>query len=311
MPIPTPIDLSNIRPIPIARRTNKVRVDNFARAPKPDASFSDFLASLPNGTVGKDFTEFVAHVVSAASAHRTVAIGIGGHVIKCGLSPVLIDLMERGILSSVAMNGATAIHDTEIAMIGETSEDVATNLEDGTFGMAGETADFINHAVRPNEGYGIALGRAIARADLPFKEKSVLYHAARLELPATVHVALGTDIVHQHPSADGAAIGGASLTDFRIFCSVVSGLEGGVFINFGSAVILPEVFLKALTVARNLGHKVEHFVTANFDMIRHYRPQVNIVARPTSTGGKGYYFVGCHEIMIPLLAQAILEIGEW
>jgi hypothetical protein len=310
MPIPTPIDLSNIRPIPIAQRTNKVRVADFARAPKPDASFSDFLASLPNVTVGKNFLAFVGHVVSAARAHRTVAIGIGGHVIKCGLAPVLIDLMERGILSSVAMNGATAIHDTEIAMIGETSEDVATNLEDGTFGMAGETADFINHAVRQDEGYGIALGRAIAQADLRFKEKSVLYHAARLKLPATVHVALGTDIVHQHPSADGAAIGNASLTDFRILCSVVSGLEGGVFINFGSAVIIPEVFLKALTVARNLGHTVEHFVTANFDIIRHYRPQVNIVARPTSTGGKGYYFVGSHEIMIPLLAQAVLVRGD-
>ena len=311
MPIPTPIDLSNIRTIPIARRTNKVRVADFARAPKPDASFEDFLASLPNGTVGKDFTEFVGHVVESASAHRTVAIGIGGHVIKCGLAPVLIDLMERGILTSVAMNGATAIHDTEIAMIGQTSEDVAANLEDGTFGMAGETADFINHAVRPKEGYGIALGRAIAQADFPFKEKSILYHAARLKLPATVHVALGTDIVHQHPSADGAAIGSASLMDFRIFCAVVSGLEGGVFINFGSAVILPEVFLKALTVARNLGHQVERFVTANFDMIRHYRPQVNIVHRPTSTGGKGYYFVGCHEIMMPLLAQAILVTGDW
>ena len=311
MPIPTPIDLKGIKPIPIAERTNKVRVEDFARAPKPGASFSDFLSSLPNVSVGRDFVEFVEHIVRAAAAHRTIAIGIGGHVVKCGLSPILVDLMQRGILSSVAMNGATAIHDTEIAMIGATSEDVATNLEDGTFGMAGETADFINHAVQQDEGYGLALGRAIAQANCPFKEESILYHAALLKIPATVHVALGTDIVHQHPSADGAAIGRASLTDFRIFCSVLSGLEGGVFINFGSAVILPEVFLKALTVVRNLGHQVEHFVTANFDMIRHYRPQVNVVDRPTSTGGKGYYFIGCHEIMIPLLAQAILVSGEW
>ncbi|MFH1008363.1 MAG: hypothetical protein V1800_12820 [Candidatus Latescibacterota bacterium] len=311
MPIPPPIDLSGIRTLPICRRTNKVGVGDFARAPKPGASFAAFLASLPNVTVGKDFVEFVGHVAEAARAHRTIAIGIGGHVVKCGLSPVLIDLMERGIISSVALNGATAIHDTEIAMIGGTSEDVATHLEDGTFGMASETAEFINKSIRQDEGYGVALGEAIARADLPFKEKSILYHAARLKIPATVHVAIGTDIVHQHPSADGAAIGSASLTDFRIFCSVVSGLEDGVFINFGSTVILPEVFLKALTVARNLGHQVAHFVTANFDMIRHYRPQENIVTRPTSTGGKGYYFIGCHEIMIPLLAQAILECGDW
>ena len=310
MPVPTPIDLRGIQPIPIAERTNKVTVEDLARAPKPGASFSDFLSALPNVLAGRDFVEFVEHVVEAASAHRTIAVGIGGHVVKCGLSPVLVDLMQRGILSSVAMNGATAIHDTEIAMIGETSEDVATHLEDGTFGMAGETADFINHAVQEDEGYGMALGRAIAQANLPFKGKSILYHATRLEIPATVHVAIGTDIVHQHPSADGAAIGRASLTDFRIFCSILSGLEGGVFINFGSAVILPEVFLKALTVVRNLGYKVEHFVTANFDMIRHYRPQMNVVDRPTSIGGKGYTFIGYHEIMIPLLAQAILESAK-
>jgi rfaE bifunctional protein nucleotidyltransferase chain/domain len=237
-----------------------------------------------------------------------VAAGIGGHVIKCGLAPLLIEWMQRGWLSAIAMNGAAAIHDVEIAVCGSTSEDVAAGLEDGSFGMARETGEFINGGIADAAGgYGAALGRRIVEDDLPHRDRSVLAAAAELGIPATVHVAIGADIVHQHPSADGGAIGRASYEDFRTFCSVVASLEGGAYLNIGSAVILPEVFLKALTVARNLGHGVSEVFTADFDMIRHYRPRVNVVERPTLKGGTGTHFTGHHEIMVPLLDAALHE----
>jgi rfaE bifunctional protein nucleotidyltransferase chain/domain len=264
--------------------------------------------SLPDILIGKDFRELVRHLSTSIEAEKTISAGIGGHVIKCGMSPLLNDLMVRGWLSAIAMNGSAAIHDVEMAMCGSTSEDVAAGLEDGSFGMAHETGEFINTAINETkEGFGKALGRKIVASKLPYKDRSVLATAFEQDLPATVHVAVGTDIVHQHPTACGEAIGRASMSDFQTFCSVVATLSGGAYLNLGSAVILPEVFLKALTVARNLGHEVDSITTANFDMLQHYRPRVNVVQRPTQSSGQGYNFTGHHELMIPLLAQALQD----
>ncbi len=306
-----PIDLSGVRTYPLSERLSKVSLAGFAVPPHAGVSVGSFMRSLPEILVGAEFRRFVRELAEAVRAEKTVAAGIGGHVIKCGLAPLLIDLMRRGWISALAMNGATAIHDVEIAMGGSTSEDVAVGLEDGSFGMARETGEFINGAVRNAPGgYGSALGRRIVKANLPYRAHSVLAAAYELGLPATVHVAVGTDIVHQHPSADGGDIGRASFEDFRLFCAVVASLQGGAYLNIGSAVLLPEVFLKALTVARNLGHEVKNFLTANFDMIQHYRPRVNVVQRPTSGGGRGYAFTGHHELLIPLLSHALHEALE-
>ena len=301
-----PIDLSKVKTTPLSERGSKVALSGFATPAHSGASFGHFLASLPDILIGADFRQFARQLARAIQNKKTIAIGIGGHVIKCGLSPVLIDLMKRGYISAIAMNGATAIHDIEIAMHGQTSEDVAQGLRDGSFGMARDTGDFINHTINASAGgYGSALGKKITDTDLPHRNHSILANAHELDIPTTVHVAIGTDIVHQQPGASGEAIGRASFEDFRIFCSVVSTLEGGAYLNIGSAVILPELFLKALTIARNLGHTVDHFITANFDMIQHYRPRVNVVQRPTMQGGTGYAFTGHHELMIPLLAHAL------
>ena len=306
-----PIDLSGVRTYPLGERPSKVSLACFAAPPHAGASFGSFLRGLPEILVGAEFRSFIRELSAAIRAKKTVIVGIGGHVIKCGLSPVLIDLMRRGWISALAMNGATAIHDVEIAICGSTSEDVAVGMEDGSFGMAEETGEFINGAIRNvQEGYGAALGRRIVEADLPHMAQSVLGAAFELGLPATVHVAVGTDIVHQHPSADGESIGRTSFEDFRLFCAVVASLQGGAYLNVGSAVLLPEVFLKALTVARNLGHKVTDFITANFDMIQHYRPVVNVVQRPNLGGGRGYTFTGHHELLIPFLAQALHDALE-
>jgi len=238
---------------------------------------------------------------------------LGAHVIKCGLSPIVIDLINRGIIDCIALNGAGIIHDFEIAFQGKTSEDVERAIRDGSFGMAQETAGFINDAIKAgiksDLGVGKSMGKAIDQDNrLPYKNLSILHTAYKKGITVSVHVAIGTDIVHQHLSCNGAAVGQASLKDFHNFIAEVSKLgDGGVLINFGSAVILPEVFLKALTVARNLGYKVKNFTTANFDMIYHYRPEQNIVRRPTQDSGKGYYIIGHHEIMLPLLASAIIE----
>jgi rfaE bifunctional protein nucleotidyltransferase chain/domain len=303
-----PIDFSKIQTYPVSDRFSKVSHANFATPPTGGTSFGHFLTGLPDILIGHDFRNLIRSLSQSIQNEKTIAIGIGGHVIKCGLAPVLIDLMKRGWISAVAMNGATAIHDVEIAMQGQTSEDVAKGLKDGSFGMAKETGEFINGAIQTaTDGYGQALGKKLIETDQPHRHHSILASACELGIPATVHVAVGTDIIQQQPSANGEAIGRASFKDFERFCSVVASLEGGAYLNIGSMVVLPEVFLKALTVARNLGYVVDRFVTANFDMIQHYRPRVNVVQRPTMQGGTGYSFTGHHEIMVPLIAHALVE----
>ncbi|MDQ7838522.1 MAG: hypothetical protein RDU59_08520 [Thermodesulfobacteriota bacterium] len=306
-----PIDTGKIKTYSLKERESKVSREHFGRVLPPGARFSDFLQSLPDILAGSDLRAIVKRVAEAVRNGRPVLIGMGAHVIKVGLNPILIALMEKGVVSGLAVNGACIIHDTEIAMVGRTSEDVAVALGGGDFGMAEETAGFLNEAITrgAEEGLGLgeAVGRRILESGLPYAHLSLLATAARLDIPLTVHVAIGADIIHMHPKADGAAIGKTSLHDFRVFCSLVAMLDGGVYFNIGSAVILPEVFLKALSVARNLGHEVKQFTTVNMDFIRHYRPMTNVVSRPTMDGGQGYCLVGHHEIMVPLLAAAILE----
>jgi hypothetical protein len=232
-------------------------------------------------------------------------------VIKVGLNPILIDLMERGIISAIALNGAGIVHDTEIAMAGRTSEEVGDVLGNGAFGAAKETGEVVNAGINQGAEKGLGLGEGLGEyllaQDFPYNNMSLLATAKRLGIPLTVHVAMGTDIVHIHPSANGAAIGQTSHQDFRLFCALVADLEGGAYLNFGSAVLLPEVFLKALTLVRNLGHVANNFTTANFDFIRHYRTMTNVVNRPTMGGGKGYNIIGHHELLIPLLAATLLD----
>lgn len=310
MPI-APLDFTSLNTYSLHERHSKVTVADFAQPVKPGMTVRDLIANLPKQLAGKDFPELVERIAAAVTQKRPVLVGMGAHVIKVGLAPILIDLMERGIISALALNGAGIIHDAEIAMVGRTSEEVATVLGAGAFGAARETGEVLNQAINQGakEGIGLgdAVGNALLRQDFPFNEQSLLAQARRLGIPVTVHVAMGTDIIHIHPAADGAAIGQCSHHDFRVFCRLVSGLEGGVYLNLGSAVLLPEVFLKALTVVRNLGHVVQRFTTANFDFIRAYRPATNVVHRPTLEGGKGFNFTGHHELMIPLLAAAIVD----
>ena len=305
------IDLSKIKTIPLNVRKCKVSISDFARTGRKGGSFKDFYDSLPQILVAQDLRALVDAVVAAHKKKKMVILMMGAHVIKCGLSPLVIDLMKRGVIKAVALNGAGIIHDTEIAMIGRTSEDVGEGIINGSFGMAKETASFINEAINRgfSKGLGIgeALGANIVKSKLPHRDLSILATGFELDVPVTVHVAIGTDIIHQHPSANGEAIGEGSLLDFRNFIYSVSKLEEGVAINFGSAVILPEVFLKAVTVSRNLSFKLKTFTTANFDMISQYRPYQNILSRPTSMGGRGYNIIGHHEIMMPLLYRSIIE----
>ena len=306
------IDLAKLKTYPIARRKSKVKRQDFADIPFKGASFSDFYESLPSILAGNDLRNVVEAIVSAARKKRPVIAMMGAHVIKCGLNPVIIELIKKKVITAVAMNGSGAIHDFEIALIGKTSEGVDEALEDGSFGMAKETALYINgalgEAVEREIGAGQAIGKVIEEEKLSFKHLSILYNCVKLNIPATVHIAVGTDIVHQHPSCNGANTGEASLRDFHNFVEVVSRLgDGGVVLNIGSTVILPEVFLKALNVARNLGSKVKNFTACNFDIINHYRPYQNVVKRPVKSGGAGYTIIGHHEITIPLLAQAIIE----
>ncbi len=306
------IDLAKLKTYPISKRKSKVRHQDFARPPLKGASFSDFYNSLPNILSGESFRQVVDAVVSAYRRKRPVIAMLGSHVIKCGMNPVLIELIKKRIITAISMNGSGAIHDFEVALIGKTSEDVDEALEDGSFGMAKETALYINgaigEAVEKDIGAGQAIGQVIAEEKLPYKDLSLLYNCVSEDIPATVHIAIGTDIIHQHPSCDGANLGEASLRDFHNFIKVVSGLdEGGVVLNIGSSVILPEVFLKALNVARNLGYGVKDFSACNLDMINHYRPYQNVVRRPIKSGGTGYTLIGQHEILIPLLAQAVIE----
>ena len=305
-----PIDLDGVTTYPLGDRENKVSIRDFAARPS-GRELDGFLPVLPKILKAADFLEFIDLIVTAYRGEKPIIVMLGGHVIKCGLSPILIDLMERDIITAMVFNGATSIHDFEIALIGETSEDVGQYLQTGQFGMVEETGRLMNEAIcaaaDTGIGMGAGLGQKLIQLDAPYNNYSLLATGARLEVPITVHVAIGTDIIHQHPAADGAAIGQTSFTDFRLLTAIVAELgDGGVVLNLGSAVILPEVFLKALTVARNLGNRVTHFTTANFDMIQHYRPLENVIRRPTDTGGKGYTFTGHHEIMIPLLANAII-----
>lgn len=310
-------DFSRLTTVPIAQRRNKVDPSLLAHPPGRDTSFAAFWASLPDILAARDL-RFVTDRLVEAAGRRTVVVMLGGHVIKVGLGPLLIRLLERGVISHVAMNGSAAIHDFELAAFAGTSEDVAAGLGDGTFGMAEETGREMNAALtsgaRANQGAGEALAEALQqRAALPGGDASLLLACVRRQIPVTVHVSVGGDIIHQHPGADGAAIGATSYRDFKRLAAALPGLhDGGVVLNLGSAVVLPEVFLKALTVARNLhGGRPTDFTTCDCDMVRHYRPRVNVVERPTLAGGRGVQLTGHHEILVPLLCWRVLtEIPE-
>ena len=307
----TPISLDEVKSYPLKKRPSKVKVDDFGDAWQPGGSMNRWLESLPKILAGNDFTEIVDRFVRAAASGKTIILAMGAHAIKVGLNPIILDLLNRRILSSIAMNGAGIIHDAEVAMVGCTSEDVSEQIGTGKFGMAEETGKLLNAAISEGAKQGLGIGRSVGamliRENFPYNRYSLLARAFELDIPVTVHVAIGTDIIHFHPNVDGASIGKASHLDFRIFARLVSTLEEGVLINLGSAVILPEVFLKALTLVRNLGYQARDFTTVNMDFIRHYRPMTNVVHRPTLDGGKGYNLVGHHEIMFPLLAAAVLE----
>lgn len=307
-------DLSRIRTVPIAGRENKVNASDLAHAPGAERSFGAFLTSLPDVLEARSFRAVVDAIVAAAREKRAVVAMLGGHVIKTGLSPLLIDLMRRGIITHLASNGSAVIHDYELARWGGTSEDVEAGLADGSFGMAEETGSEMNRAITAGAAKGWGLGQSLAHAlkqsqQLAHPELSLLLNAHELGVPFTVHAALGAEIIHQHPAADGAAIGKTSHSDFKRLAGALTALEGGVVLNIGSAVMMPEVFLKALTVCRNLnGGLPREFVAADFDMIRQYRPRVNVVERPTRTGsGRGYQITGHHEIMMPLLVWSVVE----
>ena len=307
-------DLSKIKTISIKTRKSKVTPKDFAVPFDPAGqSFDHFVRSLPNILAAAQLKNLVADIVRASRRKKPVIVMMGAHVIKVGLSPILIDLVRRKVITAIAMNSAASIHDVETALWGQTSEDVAENILDGKFGMSRETGEFINTSLTIGHtmtdlGYGETLGRALTEAPAKNKRVSILATCYELGVPVTVHAAIGTDIVHQQPTMDGAATGELSFRDFKIFAHTVGGLvNGGVVLNIGSAVIMPEVFLKALTVARNLGSKAKGFTTANFDMFRHYRPMMNVVLRPTQKTGTGYDFAGHHEIMIPLLAAMIKQ----
>jgi hypothetical protein len=304
-------DLSRVRTYPLAGRASKAKAADFARPYRAGGGVAALLDGLPNLLAAADFKAVVRAILAAREGRRGIVWGLGAHVIKTGLGPILIDLMERGFVSALATNGAGIIHDFEVALSGGTSEDVDEALGPGRFGMAEETGRLLNAAVNDGVKSGLGLGQSVGRrlrALNPAHEAlSVVAAADRLEIPLTVHVALGTDIIHMHPDASGAAIGEGSLRDFRYFVSNVARLEHGVYLNCGSAVVLPEVFLKAVALARNGGASLDGLTTVNLDFVRLYRPQTNVVSRPVAGIGKGYSLVGHHEIMIPLLAAALLE----
>jgi len=305
------IDLGGLKTYSINDRISKVSLEKSALPHKKGNSFGEFIKGLPDFLASQDLKAVIQAVVKAHKDKRPVILGMGAHPIKVGLSPLIIDLMQTGIITAVATNGACIIHDFEISYIGQTSEDVAQELCTGTFGMAKETGQMLNNAINNGvkKGYGIgrAIGEFIDSSDFAFKDKSIFGAAYALDLPATVHVAIGSDITHMHSEADGCSIGEGSMRDFRLFSSVVADLEGGVYINLGSAVVLPEVFLKALTIARNLGNKVEEFTTVNMDFIQHYRPRENVLKRPTMMKGQCFALTGHHEIMFPLLSAMVIE----
>ena len=315
-----PVTLGGVRTYPLAARKSKVTASDLAKPTRRGASFTEFLDTLPKILAAQDLRELASAIHTARKRKSAILWGIGGHVIKVGLAPVLIDLMDKGYVSGIAMNGAALIHDFEIAMAGNTSEDVEAALGKGQFGMAAETGSSINEiaklAYRVRMGYGEAAGQYLTSGILEPKhpELSILVAAYRKRIPVTVHLAIGTDISHMHPSADGAALGAASLHDFRLFCALVQQMDaGGVYLNWGSAVLLPEVFLKAISVVRNLGVPLRSITTANFDFIQHYRPIMNVVKRPTAASNpkkgevsRGYAMTGHHELLLPLLAAALV-----
>jgi hypothetical protein len=304
-----PLDFSKIRTYPVADRANKVAIEAFAKPHKAGASFASFLDALPDFLAVQDFKLVVNAIATAVTNKKPVLLMMGAHAIKVGLNPLIVDAMRRGFVNAVAFNGAGAIHDFELCYQGETSEDVQRGLNDGSFGMADETGRMMNAALADGVARGLGAGRALGERALAFPNRhlSIMATGAEIGAPVTVHIAIGTDIIHQHPTTSGAVLGEASYRDFQTFAAVCAQLEGGVVLNVGSAVIMPEVFLKALTIARNLGHKVEKFTTATFDMTRHYRPAENVQRRPTALGGKGVCIIGHHEINLPLLFAAVSE----
>jgi hypothetical protein len=311
-----PLSLARIRTYPLASRPGKVNVREFAAPHRPGGGIRGWLDSLPHILAADDFRGVVRAIAAARRGRRPVIWGIGGHVIKVGLAPVLIDLMRRGYVSAIAMNGAALVHDFEIALVGRTSEDVPEVLGRGKFGMAHETGLYLNEAAvgaaRGGIGLGEAAGKLLSsrRLKARFPRHSLLVAAYAARVPVTVHVAIGTDIPHMHPSANGAALGEATHYDFRLFCALVERMRRGVYLNWGSAVLLPEVFLKAVAVARNLGTALAPITTANFDFVQHYRPLQNVVRRPTAgAGSHGYAITGHHELLLPLLAAALVETG--
>ncbi len=310
----TPLSFEGLKTVPIDARGGKVGVQDFARVYKKGDGVTGLLESLPKILAGDRFRGLLNAVIQAKAKKRAILWGIGGHVVKCGLADVLLDLMHRGWVTGLVMNGAASIHDFEIAIAGQTSEDVEAVLPDGRFGAAEETGREMNLAIVQGDAEGLGMGEALGKrasvvAKPEFAGHSLLWGAYQNSVPVTVHVAVGTDTPHTHPQADGRAIGSSTHRDFRLLCSLVKGLDqGGVYLNIGSAVVLPEVFLKAVSVVRNLGNPLTNFTTANFDFLEHYRPKLNVVERPHArSGGKGYAITGHHELMIPLLAAALLE----
>jgi len=309
-----PIDLSGLKTVPLQSRGGKVRVADFAAVYRNGAGVAAWLDSLPHILAADSLRAVVAAIAAARARGRAIVWGLGGHVIKCGLAPVMIDLMQRGYATAFAMNGAAAIHDFEIALAGHTSEDVEAVLPDGRFGAAEETGREMNAAISAGDRDALGMGEALGRrldeiADPAHAPASLVLQAWRVAAPVTVHVAIGTDTPHMHPAADAAAIGSTTHRDFRLLCSLVARLnDGGVYLNVGSAVVLPEVFLKAVSAVRNLGHPLANFTTVNLDFVQHYRPKVNVVERPhAGSGGAGYALTGHHELLVPLLVACLIE----
>ncbi len=306
------VNMKKIKTKSIENIPHLVLLHDFGKPTKKGSGWKDFVRSLPDILAGRDFYTLVRTIVRTRKKGNPVVVGIGGHVIKCGVSPFLIQLMKKGMITGLALNGAAAIHDFEIALAGETSEDVSASLAKGDFGMVEETGCYMNKAmargVKDGLGAGEALGRAIHVKKLPYRGSSILAAAYKLDIPVTVHIAIGTDIIHQHPAASGKVLGESTFKDFKTFCDLVIGMDkGGVYINIGSAVLLPEVFLKAVSVAHNFGHKLEYMWTADLDMIKSYRAVTNVVKRPHGSKVKSFSLIGHHEIMVPLLARSILE----
>lgn len=317
-----PLDRKGLRTIPLGERPAKVSLSQFAKPYAKGEGVPGMIESMPRILAGESFRAVVEAVRRAREMEKPILWGLGGHVVKVGLGPTLIDLMERGYVNGVAMNGSTAIHDFEVALVGSTSEEVDAMLPGGKFGMAEETGAWMNQAITEGDAKDIGIGEALGefllqkaeeqgepgKQNAQFPDASILLQAYRRRIPVTVHVAVGTDTPHNHPLADGRAIGGASHRDFLLFSGLVAKLgQGGVYLNVGSAVVLPEVFLKAVTAARNLEHELDRFTTVNLDFLQHYRPLENVVRRPTMGGGKGYALTGHHEILLPLLAAALVE----